>query len=115
MPGLSQLKQFSTDILNLGDELKIRAARGEKPSTLPIPADIEDKDDSDDFVLGMPQLSENELEQADAAAAEEAKAANDFSDITGENKEEGAATQQTTPTASKLPDVSDLLAPASDT
>src|SRR5574344_2549082 len=114
MPGLSQLKQFSTDILNLGDELKIRAARGEKPSTFPIPANVEDKDDSEDFVLGMPTLSEDELAQADAAAAEEAKSANDFSDITGEGAEEGADTQQAGSTVSKLPDVSDLLAPAKD-
>src|SRR5574344_381161 len=114
MPGLNQLKQFSTDILTLGDEQKIRATRGEIPSIFPIPADVEDRDDSDDFALGMPSVSEEELAQAEAAAAEEEKSANDFTDITGEGDDENAPQQTGTPTAQKAPDVSDLLAPAAD-
>ena len=114
MPGLNQLKQFSTDILTLGDEQKIRAARGEIPSIFPIPADVEDRDDSDDFALGMPSVSEEELAQAEAAAAEEEKSANDFTDITGEETDENVPQQTGAPTSQKAPDVSDLLAPAAD-
>src|SRR5574344_1136055 len=113
MPGLNQLKQFSTDILTLGDEQKIRAARGEVPSTLPIPSDVEDRDDSEDFALGMPSVSEEELAQAEAAAAEQEKQANDFTDITGEEKDENAPQTQTS-SAQKTPNVSDLLAPPAD-
>ncbi len=53
MPGLSQLRQFSEDIKNLGDEVQIRRMRGEKPVFLPVP-DVPDVDDSSDFTLGMP-------------------------------------------------------------
>src|SRR5574344_1865150 len=114
MPGLNQLKQFSTDILTLGDEQKIRATRGEIPSFFPIPADVEDRDASADFALVMPSVSEEELAQDEAAAAEEEKSANDFTDITGEGDDENAPQQTGTPTAQKAPDVSDLLAPAAD-
>lgn len=113
MPGLNQLKQFNTDILTLGDEQKIRATRGEKASIFPIPDDIEDRDDSDDFVLGMPQVSEDELAQSEAAALEKEKEANDFSDITDDKKSSTESNQQT-PAASKLPDVSDLLTLSAD-
>ena len=47
MPGLSQLKKFSSDLLALGDETNLRAARGEKPVKIEIPKDVEDKNDSE--------------------------------------------------------------------
>ena len=56
MPGLSQLKKFSGDLLALGDETNLRATRGEKPVKIEIPKEIEDVNDSEDFVLGMPQI-----------------------------------------------------------
>ena len=59
MPGLSQLKKFNADILSLGNEPALRAARGEKPVTVPVPKSIKDFDDSDDFVMGMPEPVEN--------------------------------------------------------
>jgi len=114
MPGLSQLKQFNADLLNLGDEVKIRSARGEKPVSVPIPKKIPDVDDSEDFVNGMPQLSEEELEQADAAAAEMEKAAHDFSDITGEASGEESTVAAPIVASQKVPDVKDLLAPPPD-
>ena len=73
MPGLSQLKKFSSDLLALGDETNLRAARGEKPVKIPIPKEVEDKNDSEDFVLGMPEI-EAEVE---ASSADE-----DLSDLT---------------------------------
>ena len=103
MPGLKQLKQFNADLLNLGDEVKIRSARGEKAVTIPIPKKIPDIDDSEDFVHGMPQISEEEQEQAEAAAAEMEREANDFSDITGEGKEVTPSVSSNT--AQKAPDV----------
>ncbi len=66
MPGLSQLKKFSSDLLSLGDETNLRAARGEKPVKVEIPNDIEDKNDSEEFVLGMPVIeAETEVSSAD--------------------------------------------------
>ena len=61
MQGLSQLKKLSEDVLKLGNEPKLRAERGEKPVIAVIPPDVQDVDDSEDFVLGMPeQPSEDE-------------------------------------------------------
>lgn len=66
MPGLSQLKKFSSDLLSLGDEINLRAIRGEKPVKIEIPNDIEDKNDSEEFVLGMPVIeAETEVSSAD--------------------------------------------------
>ncbi|MDY4901531.1 MAG: hypothetical protein SO116_01480 [Treponema sp.] len=113
MPGLSQLQKFNSDLLNLGDEVKIRSMRSEKPVTVPIPKDIPDEDDSEDFKYGMPSLSEEEQQQADAAAAEMERAASDFSDIFGEEKSEeesgepGANVPETA-----VPDMSELISPA---
>lgn len=55
MPGLSQLRKLSEDVLRLGNEPKLRAERGEKPVVAKIPSSVQDIDDSDDFVLGMPE------------------------------------------------------------
>ena len=54
MPGKKQLQKFSDDVLKIGDEVKVRAARGEKPAIFPVPPETPDVDDSQDFVLGMP-------------------------------------------------------------
>lgn len=70
MPGLNQLKKFSEDIKNIGDETKIRAQRGEKTSSVPLPEGIPEKDDSEDFIIGMPEVKKGE----DAAAQEQEKA-----------------------------------------
>lgn len=69
MPGLNQLKKFSEDIKNIGDETKIRAQRGEKTSSVPLPEGIPEKDDSEDFIIGMPEVKTGE----DAAAQEQAQ------------------------------------------
>ena len=55
MPGLNQLKQFSEDIRELGDETKIRAQRGERVLPVPLPQGISEEDDSDDFIIGIPE------------------------------------------------------------
>ncbi len=54
MPGLNQLKQFSTEIRNLGNEVEIRRAKGEILPVVRIPADVADIDDSNDFIDGIP-------------------------------------------------------------
>ena len=54
MPGLDQLRQFSEDVAKIGNELKIREERGESLVKVPLPVDIAEEDDSDDFALGMP-------------------------------------------------------------
>lgn len=78
MPGLSQLKKFNADILSLGNEPALRASRGEKPVTVPIPKDLKDLNDSDDFLMGMPEP----VETVDSGAQTE-NAPEDFSDIMG--------------------------------
>lgn len=65
MPGLNQLKKFASNIKDLGDEVKIRAQRGEKPAVVPFPEGISEEDDSEDFVLGVPDSPPSE-ETADA-------------------------------------------------
>lgn len=110
MPGLSQLKQFNADMLNVGDEVKIRSARGEKPVTIGIPKGIDVEDDSEDFRAGMPVLSEEEQQQAEALAAERDRQANDFSDITGESTESKSDYQKESD-SQIVPDVSDLFSP----
>lgn len=103
MPGLSQLKKFNKDILSLGDEITLRSARGEQPIKFPIPKDVEDKNDSEDFVLGMPEKP---------AAVEVEVLDEDFSDITGIVPE---SKNDETPTVSfEAPDMSSLLNPIQD-
>lgn len=67
MPGLSQLKQFKSDLLSLGDEEKVRASRGEKPSTIPIPDSVKDMNDSDDFLYGIPEVTEDDSPAEESA------------------------------------------------
>ena len=68
MPGLNQLKQLSTDVLALGDELKLRKLRGEKPSVAVIPSDISPESDADDFIAGMPREDGSAPEPSDAGS-----------------------------------------------
>ena len=63
MPGLSQLRKLSEDVLRLGNEPKLRAERGEKPVVAKIPSSVQDIDDSDDFVLGMPEKETVEVSE----------------------------------------------------
>src|SRR5574344_1428451 len=105
MLGLSQLKKFDSDIISLGKETELRTARGEKPVLVPIPRSIKDKDDSEDFVLGMPETEEDLSAPADSSSAD------DFSDITGGGQPNGTA--ESAP-KSASPDVSDLLEPLVD-
>ena len=104
MPGLSQLKQFNKDLLAIGDEVTIRAARGEKPVEVHIPKEVEDKNDSEDFVLGMPEI-EAEL---DNSPVDE-----DLSDLAGlANPASTSSNDSTEPSPTfEAPDLSDLLNP----
>lgn len=79
MPGLGQLKKFNSDILSLGNEPELRSKRGEKVSSLPIPKNIDDIDDSDDFVMGMPEIDEASIAENDNLTPLD----EDLSDITG--------------------------------
>ncbi|MCR5400121.1 MAG: hypothetical protein K6E78_00840, partial [Treponema sp.] len=104
MPGLSQLKQFNSDILSLGSEPELRAKRGEKPVTFPLPKGIKDIDDSNDFVMGMPETVNNAPVKAKKEEPE------DFSDIMGTASPKASASEsapQATESAGiTLPDLS---------
>ena len=78
MPGLKQLQKFNTDILSLGNEATLRSGRGEKPITVPIPKSVKDIDDSDDFVLGLPEVEPEQIQEVTQNTDDE-----DFSDIMG--------------------------------
>lgn len=67
MPGKEQLRQFSEDVLKIGNELKIRAERGEKPSVVRVTDDMPDINDADDFVMGMPESADDDGAGADEA------------------------------------------------
>ena len=105
MPGLSQLKKFNSDILALGNEVHERASRGERPIIIPLSKTIRDVDDSEDFVLGMPERPEAAVTVAASSEAE------DFSDITGAGKKEAAPKQKAETPSTGVPDLSDLLNP----
>ena len=103
MPGLSQLKKFNADILSLGNEPGLRASRGEKPVTVPIPKGIEDIDDSDDFITGMPEPVEYDVKPEKAVNVEE-----DFSDIMGTSSAPVASNTVQPESTLNVPDLSSL-------
>lgn len=107
MPGLSQLKKFKSDLLSLGDEVTVRASRGEKPVDVIIPKEVEDKDDSEDFVLGMPEIE---------AAVADTQVDDDLSDLTGivQNTAKTSDSQEEAAPAFAAPDLSSLLTPMAD-
>lgn len=112
MPGLSQLKKFSEDMLSLGNEPALRSARGERPVTVPIPKDVKDVNDSDDFIMGMPQPVEYSLESSKKTQSPE-----DFSDITGTDSETAQTSEDTTSNAApeinlSVPDLSSMFSGA---
>ena len=113
MPGLNQLKQFNADILTLGDEVKIRSARGEKPVTVKIPKKITVADDSADFAEGMPVVSEEEVQQAEAAAAEREREKYNVEGLFDDGSSAKKETAEAAP-APVMPDVSNILNPGSD-
>jgi len=101
MPGLKQLKQLSSDVLSLGDEVKVRAARGEKPAVAELSSDIPDIDDSNDFVLGLPE----QAAKADAGETSESPSEAE----TQSESEKTADTGDAADTSSVMPDLNDIL------
>ena len=83
MPGLNQLKQFSDDIRSLGDEVKIRAQRGERPASVPLPKGISEADDSDDFIIGIPDVNKKDEPQGEESASLEDILGTDDNDVSG--------------------------------
>ncbi|MBR7064135.1 MAG: hypothetical protein IKI31_03160, partial [Treponema sp.] len=111
MPGLDQLKQFNSDVLALGGEAEKRASRGEQIVRVPIPRTVKPVDDSEDFVLGMPEISEEELAQREKE--KNVTQDDDFSDITGEKSSSKSETQEDAEPEIQL-DMSSLLTPIAE-
>ncbi|MBO4857392.1 MAG: hypothetical protein J5527_02625 [Treponema sp.] len=105
MPGLSQLKQFEKDILSLGDEVTLRASRGEKPVKVPVPKNIKVDNDAEDFVLGMPEVP---------LVKKSTVVDDDLSDITGSGSKTTASSGEEEVVEQGGPDLSSLLAPVVD-
>ena len=108
MPGLSQLKKFNSDILALGDEVQLRASRGEKPVKIEIPQDVQDVDDSEDFVLGMPEI------EAEIPEEEVDDDLSDLAGITNPGSESSDAAEESPAPSFETPDMSSLLNPIED-
>lgn len=110
MPGLNQLKKFTNDMLNIGDEVKIRAQRGEKPAVVPLPEGISEEDDSEDFVLGLPDSSKDA--QNDSASTDDILSASDSSEQDSDTSDsfdlDSLLNSQNT-AADSMPDLSDFL------
>jgi tetratricopeptide (TPR) repeat protein len=104
MPGLSQLKKFNSDIIAVGNETRLRASRGEKPISMPVPRFLEDRDDSEDFVLGMPENPD----EASENTLSELPSDEDLSDITGT---EQRSSQNVPSGNATVPDLTDILHP----
>ena len=103
MPGLSQLKQFNSDLLALGDEITTRASRGEQPVKVKIPDTVQDVNDSEDFVLGMPEIEaevEEELIDEDLS---------DLAGITNSTSGDDSASEEEPAVTFEAPDMSGLL------
>src|SRR5574344_901981 len=110
MPGLNQLKKFSTDVKDLGDEVKIRGQVGEKPATVPLPQGISEEDDSEDFVLGMPEPAPEEEAGAKEEGGEKSSETTAASEEAGESASAGSETSENI--KSDIPDLDSILHPA---
>ncbi|MGL5957634.1 MAG: periplasmic-type flagellar collar protein FlcA, partial [Phocaeicola sp.] len=72
MPGLNQLKEFSKELLSLGDETTIRKKRGEPVRKIKLPRGVSQRDDSDDFLLGLLPDENAALAEKNAPTVDEA-------------------------------------------
>ncbi|MDY5683064.1 MAG: tetratricopeptide repeat protein [Treponema sp.] len=108
MPGKKQLQQFSKDVLKIGDEVKVRASRGEKPAIFAIPEDIYEDDDSQDFVFGMPEKDDRNSadisENKNRTENKSADSAGDFDFGVPDNSRNGGAAVE-----SVIPDLDSIL------
>jgi len=117
MPGLNQLKAFSLKVKDLGDEINIRAQRGEKPAELPLPEGISEADDSEEFVLGLPETKKENTENASSESSAEDLPLPDAlaeagQNLSGENSApvpDLDSILNPQPAANDVPDLSDFL------
>ena len=108
MPGKKQLRKFSDDVLKIGDEVKIRASRGEKPAVFPVPDDIPDVDDSQDFVLGMPDPEDESHAVPNSSDGDDIPVA----EAAGDDEPDGSIPlpgDEDLAVESDIPDLSDIL------
>ena len=84
MPGLNQLKQFASDIRDLGDEVKIRGKRGEKITEIQLP-DTYEEDDSEEFLGSMPERGRGVEEEVEGELTDEFSDDEASSDMDGED------------------------------
>lgn len=115
MPGLSQLIQFNKDILSLGDEIQLRAQRGEKPVRVPVPK-VPDVDDSDEFVMGMPEKEAVVQDTSVDDDLSDLQSLTGTSDTSKDNKDNSSKNKNTesaddASSSFDAPDLSTLLAP----
>lgn len=110
MPGLNQLKQLNSDVLNLGNEVKVRSARGEKPVIAPLPQGIPDEDDSEDFRLGLPVADDG----TEGVGRDTEDATDPYGDF-GMDYAPAPEADEVPELEEAAPNVSDLLSPPQNT
>ncbi len=72
MPGIDNLKEFSNDITQVGDEVAIRQKNGTTMPEVSIPDNVPQQDDSLDFEFGLPEPDRDyEIENDDSSGEED--------------------------------------------
>ena len=79
MPGMNQLKKFSEDVTNLGNEVVRRQEKHETIPRVAFPENASEADDSDEFVFGLPEQSDTQTTASDSEGGAAAGAENDSS------------------------------------
>ncbi len=111
MPGLNQLKKFSEDIKDVGDETKIRAKRGEKAPKVPFPANISEDDDSDAFLLGMPDKNPDINQEENSEADFEKDAENQSDALNGSGDSNSAGDNENPLSENQAPNLDSIFVP----
>lgn len=89
MPGLNQLKKFVSDINNLGNEIEIRKKRGEKITEIELP-DTYEEDDSEEFIVGLPEKGRGEESQGDGISDDSEASLDDGTELDSLDDLDGA-------------------------
>ncbi|NLM00310.1 MAG: hypothetical protein GX220_02510 [Treponema sp.] len=84
MPGLSQLKKFTADMREVGDEVNKRTERGEPIITLSLPSDVPLENDSEDFIFGLPTEETMAITSKEANIDDDLKSLQSSSETAGE-------------------------------
>ena len=75
MPGMNQLRKFSEDVTNLGNEVVRRQEKHETIPRVAFPENASEADDSEEFVFGLPEQSDTQTSATDSEGGDTAAGA----------------------------------------